>query len=194
MRAVDEAMRQAEDEFEADTYLSAAVFCWFGLPANVLLEGRLHRGSMPSLPHACHIHSPSLHIHSPSRGEMLSWRRSTGVWLRGRRQVVKALTADASGRSQTPRRVLQSCTTRCKRMRRAWSPRAWSSTRATRPNGGCSACEQRVRRLSILLSYGVSSKTGHCLEKLREALAALMKDQRLFPKVGMSKKIKALPS
>ena len=54
--------------------------------------------------------------------------------------------------------------------------------------------EQRVRRLSILLSYGVSSKTGHGLEKLREALAALMKDQRLFPKVGMSKKIKALPS
>jgi GTPase SAR1 family protein len=45
--------------------------------------------------------------------------------------------------------------------------------------------EQRVKRPRILFSYGVSSKTGHGLEKLREALAALMKDQRLFPHVGM---------
>ena len=54
--------------------------------------------------------------------------------------------------------------------------------------------EQRVKRPRILFSYGVSSKTGYGLEVLRKALAALMKDQRLFPKVGMSKKIKALPS
>ena len=45
--------------------------------------------------------------------------------------------------------------------------------------------EQRVRRPLILFSRGVSSKTGYGLEKLREALAALMKDQRLLPHVGM---------
>ena len=45
--------------------------------------------------------------------------------------------------------------------------------------------EQRVKRPRILFSYGVSSKTGYGLKELREALAALMKDQRLFPHVGM---------
>jgi hypothetical protein len=45
--------------------------------------------------------------------------------------------------------------------------------------------EQRVRRPRIPFSYGVSSKTGYGLEELKEALAALMKDQRLFPHVGM---------
>ena len=42
-----------------------------------------------------------------------------------------------------------------------------------------------MRRPRILFSYGVSSKTGFGLEVLREALAALMKDQRLFPHMGM---------
>jgi GTPase SAR1 family protein len=45
--------------------------------------------------------------------------------------------------------------------------------------------EQRVKRPRILFSYGVSSKTGRGLEELREKLAALMKDQQLFPNVGM---------
>ena len=45
--------------------------------------------------------------------------------------------------------------------------------------------EQRVRRPRLFFSYGVSSKTGHGLADLRRALAALMKDQRLFPHVGM---------
>jgi GTPase SAR1 family protein len=45
--------------------------------------------------------------------------------------------------------------------------------------------EQRLRRPRILFRFGVSSKTGHGLAELRRALAALMKDQRLFPHVGM---------
>ena len=45
--------------------------------------------------------------------------------------------------------------------------------------------EQRVRQPRILFSCGVSSKTGHGLAELRQALAALLKDQRLFPHVGM---------
>ena len=42
-----------------------------------------------------------------------------------------------------------------------------------------------MRRPRLLFSYGVSSKTGHGLAILRQALAALMQDQRLFPHVGM---------
>jgi len=43
---------------------------------------------------------------------------------------------------------------------------------------------QRVRRVRILFSYAVSSHTGHGLEVLREALASVLKDKRLFPHVG----------
>jgi Leucine-rich repeat (LRR) protein/uncharacterized caspase-like protein/GTPase SAR1 family protein len=44
--------------------------------------------------------------------------------------------------------------------------------------------EQLVQRPRILFSNGVSSKTGYGLQELRKVLAALMKDQRLFPHVG----------
>jgi GTPase SAR1 family protein len=45
--------------------------------------------------------------------------------------------------------------------------------------------QQRVRRPRILFSCGVSSKSGAGFDQLMQALTALMKDQRLFPHVGM---------
>jgi hypothetical protein len=44
---------------------------------------------------------------------------------------------------------------------------------------------QRVLRPRILLSYAVSSKTGHGLKQLRRALSVLMQNEVLFPHVGM---------
>ena len=49
--------------------------------------------------------------------------------------------------------------------------------------------EQRVRRPRLLFSYGVSSKTGHGLDKPRLALVALIKDQRLFPHMSKEQPI-----
>ena len=45
--------------------------------------------------------------------------------------------------------------------------------------------EQRVRRPRLLFSFSVSSQSGQGLDKLRRGLAALMRDRRLFPHVGM---------
>ena len=44
--------------------------------------------------------------------------------------------------------------------------------------------QQRVQRPRILCSHSVSSHTGQGLRELRRALAALMEDTRLFPHVG----------
>jgi len=44
--------------------------------------------------------------------------------------------------------------------------------------------QQRVQRPQILCSHGVSSRTGQGLQALQHALAALMEDRRLFAHVG----------
>ena len=42
-----------------------------------------------------------------------------------------------------------------------------------------------MRRPRLLFSFAVSSHTGQGLDELRRGLAALMRDRRLFPHVGM---------
>jgi hypothetical protein len=117
------------------------------------------------------------------RSAMRSWRRSTGAWLRGRRQVPKSgcieTVADTLASLAKLHLEMQEIEARMFPQGGEQHARDEAKQRLQRLR------EQRVRQPRILFSCGVSSKTGHGLAELRRALVALMKDQRLFPHVGM---------
>jgi GTPase SAR1 family protein len=101
VRAVDEAMRQAEREFDTDA-------AW--------RERQAQRDA---------------ELEALDRG-LAAWQETGG---QSADSGFIGTVADALACL-----VLQHCTTRCKRLRHACSRRAASSTLATRPNSGCSAC------------------------------------------------------